>query len=294
MSKNPENENEGFVFHGDNTFEKLKASALAILAAPLRPGEKPLDDLLPVGQNWLETAAQHLIQIDEIRKDEIIEESAYCIFEVGSAYFQCKAPNYTKHLFCEAVSAKSVPEIGAILSPKKKIRLMREFGFAAPSFSPNFSRKVEIASNDDLAYVARMAFRVLRDIYGVNDFSAAIFKLGMPIPVAPPPPKQTEPTTSNFVVTIDKQLLVLKLDTILSLFGKSRTIEFAEGKWTPLVFFQLEEPENAVAAVHPIDFTNLSHAEMVEALKTIPRDVVDFAGFVRNEIEKIEKSKPAP
>ena len=38
----------------------------------------------------------------------------------------------------------------------------------------------------------------------------------------------------NFVLTIDKQSLALKLEAILALFGKSRTMEFAEGKWTHL------------------------------------------------------------
>ena len=293
MTEDLENVGAGFVFHGDNTFEKLQASASAALVAPLQPDEKPLDGLSPVEHHWLATAVQHLIQIDELRKGEIINKSAYCIFEVGSAYFQCRAPNYAKSLLCEAVSAKSAPEIGAVLTPKKKIRLMREFGFAAPSLSPNFSREVEIKSNSDLAYVARMAFRVFRDIYDVNEFSAAIFKLWMPDPVAPLPPQPDEPSTANFVLTIDEQPLVLKLEAFLSRFGKSRTMEFAEGKWTPFVFFRLEEPENAVAAVRRIDFTNMSQAEMVDALKTIPRDVVDFSGFVRDEIEKIEKAQPS-
>jgi hypothetical protein len=98
-------------------------------------------------------------------------------------------------------------------------------------------------------------------------------------------------TTAKFVLTIDKQPLVLPLDAILALFGRSRTMEFAEGKWTPYVFFQVEEPENGVATVHHIDFTDMNQAEIVDALKALPRDVVDFPGFVRDEIEKIEKAK---
>lgn len=271
--------------------EQLKALAKAALAAPLRPDEQPLGSLSPIEQNWLEDAVLNLIQIDALRNGKTINKSAHCIFEVGSAYFQCQAPNYAKYMICEAVSAKSVPRIGAILTPKKKARLMREFGFTAPSLSPNFFRKVEIKSNDDLAYVARIAFRVLRDIYGMKDFGTANFKLWMPDPVAPPLPKLDPPSTANFVLTIDKQPLVLQLDAILSLFGKSRTMEFAEGKWTPYVFFQLQEPEDAVLTVHHIDFTDMNQAEVVDAIKAFPKDVADFPGFVRDEIEKIEKAQ---
>ena len=102
---------------------------------------------------------------------------------------------------------------------------------------------------------------------------------------------KNESAAANFVLTIDKQPLVLPLPAILSLFGKSRTMEFAEGKWTPYVFFQLEEPEDAVPTAHHIDFTNMTQAGIVDALKTMPSDVVDFAGFVRDEIEKIEKAQ---
>jgi hypothetical protein len=97
--------------------------------------------------------------------------------------------------------------------------------------------------------------------------------------------------TANFVLTIDKQPLVLPLTAILALFGKARTMEFAEGKWTPYVFFQVEEPEDGVPTVQHIDFTDMSQAEIVDALKVLPRDVVDFPGFVRDEIEKIEKAQ---
>jgi hypothetical protein len=43
----------------------------------------------------------------------------------------------------------------------------------------------------------------------------------------------------NFVLTIDNQPLVLNREAILALFGKSRTMEFAEGKWSPFVLFQV-------------------------------------------------------
>jgi hypothetical protein len=42
-----------------------------------------------------------------------------------------------------------------------------------------------------------------------------------------------------------------------------------------------------------VDFTNMSEVEIIAALKSVPKDVVDFAGFVRGEIEEIEKAQPA-
>jgi hypothetical protein len=95
----------------------------------------------------------------------------------------------------------------------------------------------------------------------------------------------------NFVLTIDKQPLVLKLEAILALFGKPRTMEFAEGKWTPYVFFQLEDPPNSLPTVQHIEFTNMNEAEIGNSLKSLPRDVYDFAGFVRDAIAEIEKAQ---
>jgi hypothetical protein len=56
----------------------------------------------------------------------------------------------------------------------------------------------------------------------------------------------------NFVLTIDNQPLVLKLEAILALFGKSRTMEFAEGRWTPFVMFQVEDEPNSVTIVERV------------------------------------------
>jgi hypothetical protein len=97
----------------------------------------------------------------------------------------------------------------------------------------------------------------------------------------------------NFTLTIDKQPLTLKLEAILALFGKDRTMEFAEGKWTPFVFFELEAPPNAIPTIQHIDFTKMTEAETVAALNSLPRDVADFPGFVRDEIAKIEKAQAA-
>jgi hypothetical protein len=121
----------------------------------------------------------------------------------------------------------------------------------------------------------------------------AKFKVWPPEAVALSGPEAGKPTTSNFIRTIDKQPLTLKLEAILALFGKARTMEFAEGKWTPFVSFELVAPPNAMPTVQHVDFTNMSETEIIAALKSVPKDVVDFAGFVRDEIEEIEKAQPA-
>ncbi len=118
----------------------------------------------------------HLIEIDQSRRVENVNENAYCIFEVGPVYFQCLAPSFGTYLRCKSVSEKFAPELGAILTLEKKDRLVREFGFIAPGHSKNFSQKIEIMEKRDLAYVARMAFRVLRDIYDVKNLGATNFK----------------------------------------------------------------------------------------------------------------------
>ena len=65
----------------------------------------------------------------------------------------------------------------------------------------------------------------------------------------------------DFLLTIDNQPLVLKLEAILALFGKARTMEFAEGKWTPFVFFQVEDEPDSVTVVQRIDFTDMDKSE---------------------------------
>jgi hypothetical protein len=157
--------------------ERGKTSAAAF-ATSLRPDESPLAGPSLAEQNWLAAATMFLTQIDENRRVENMVGNSYCIFDFDDVYFQCLAPPDHTLLFCEAVSAESVPEIGRILAPEKEDRLIREFGFAAPgNSSPNFSREIEVKSVDDLDYVARVAYRVLRDIYGVKDFGTATFKV---------------------------------------------------------------------------------------------------------------------
>ena len=67
-------------------------------------------------------------------------------------------------------------------------------------------------------------------------------------------------------------------------------MEFAEGKWTPFVFFGLEERPDAIPEMLKIEFTDVSESGIRQALKSLPSDITDFAGFVRDEIEKREKT----
>jgi hypothetical protein len=148
----------------------------------LRPGEPPLGELSGADLNWLTNALTYLIRIDESRRVENVYDNAYCVFEVGRIYFQCLALPFGTYLRYESVSENFVPELAAILTPERKGRLTREFGFTAPGYSKNFSQKIEIKGREDLAYVGRMALRVLRDVYEVKDFSVAQFKLSLPKP----------------------------------------------------------------------------------------------------------------
>jgi hypothetical protein len=163
ISENPRwseapNSGQGFVIVGARP-STGKAATFETLLTTLRQDEPALGNLTVTDQSWLTAALAHLIQIDESRRAENAHGSSYCIFEAGRAYFQCLAPSFGTYLRCESVSEKFVPEMGAILTPEKRDRLVREFGFTAPGYSKNFSQKIEIEGKGDLAYVARMAFR---------------------------------------------------------------------------------------------------------------------------------------
>jgi hypothetical protein len=145
----------GYMLFGEHVYEQSKASVIQPWATALQPGEVPLGSLSLVDQNWLASAIKCLVQIDDSRKAENVFASAYCIFEVGLAYFQCLAPSFGTYLRCESVSEKCVPAIAAILTREKRNRLVHELDFTAPGYSKNFSRKIDIKGKDDLAYVAR-------------------------------------------------------------------------------------------------------------------------------------------
>lgn len=98
-----------------------------------------------------------------------------------------------------------------------------------------------------------------------------------------------KPLPVHFTLRIDDQPLILELQAILALFGKLRALEFADGKWSPFVTIELAEPAGSVPIVHKIEFTDMTECEISDTLRVLPRDVADFAGFFREEIEKIEK-----
>ena len=54
--------------------EPVKASATV-----LRPGEPPLGSLSPVEQNWLAATVKCLLQIDEYRKGDTVNESGLAV-----------------------------------------------------------------------------------------------------------------------------------------------------------------------------------------------------------------------
>jgi hypothetical protein len=242
MKEKSENDGTGFIFLGGNVHEQWKAATLKALLVTPRQDEPSLRDLSPADQSWLVTALTHLIQIDESRKAENVFGSAYCIFEVGLAYFQCLAPSFGTYLRCESVSEKCVPAIASILTREKKNRLVHEFEFTDPGHSKNFSRKIEIKGKADLAYVARMAFRVLRDVYDVKDFGATKFKLTLANPSLPIPdllslPIQlaAEPSAENpFAVFVDDNFHYMNEDERYK-DGDYATLEEAVSKCRQIV-----------------------------------------------------------
>jgi hypothetical protein len=80
---------------------------------------------------------------------------------------------------CEAVSAKFVPEMAAILTTGGD-EILRRLGFEAPEISPNYSQTIKVKGPEDLAYAARLAFRVLKQVYRVADFGLATFDVKIP------------------------------------------------------------------------------------------------------------------
>ncbi len=94
----------------------------------------------------------------------------------------------------------------------------------------------------------------------------------------------------KFRLTISGQSLVLNLKSILRLFGKERTIDFADGKWTPFVFMEIAEESigSDTAAVKAFN----SVEEYQAILKTRPKYETDFGGYIRDQIETIDKLSP--
>jgi hypothetical protein len=155
--------------------DEITPAPSIVILHRLKQGEPPLGQLSSSEERWLRTAFTYLRRIDHWRRKN--GSNAHCIFECGCVYLQCLAPPHGRYLRCEAVSDKYVTEVASILSPEKQQELTNELGFSAPGASKNFSRKIEIEGQRDLAFVARLAFRVLRDVYGVRDFGSSRFTI---------------------------------------------------------------------------------------------------------------------
>ena len=84
----------------------------------------------------------------------------------------------SKELLCEAVSAKSNPELANILTSDRET-VLYGFGFEPVGVSRNYSQRIDIESDEDLGYAAR-AFRILKQIYQVKSFGSGTFKLHIP------------------------------------------------------------------------------------------------------------------
>ncbi|MBR0851874.1 hypothetical protein JQ543_29335 [Bradyrhizobium diazoefficiens] len=220
--------------------KRSKAGPCTAVLTNLRQGEAPLDGLSAEDRNWLETAMTHLAEIDQGRRAESVLGSAFCVFETDRGYFQCLAHWSGTSLLCESVSEKNYPAIAAIITPEKADRLVREFGFRAPGDSGNFAQRIDVRGNDDLAYVARLAFRVLRDVYGVKDFSAARFKLSLPKPATPVSAEVALPglfpaaSEKPYVVFVDDNFHFMDEDERYK-HGEYATLEEAEAQCRMIV-----------------------------------------------------------
>jgi hypothetical protein len=172
--------NKGYVFLGEHIYQQAKASAENASATALRPGEPPLGNLTPEEQSWVATTFTHLKRIYEAREMGRPGEEAFCIFEAGKTYVQFLASWDAEKLVCEAASAKSVQEIGAVLTMGGD-EILRKMGFEPPEISPNYSQTIEIEGINDLGYAARLAllpprpeYRTLWNVQDLNLERSAI------------------------------------------------------------------------------------------------------------------------
>jgi hypothetical protein len=158
---------------------KVRRADTKPVSKALRPGEPPLGSLTSEEQSWLATAFAHLNRIYEKRAAGRPGKNAFTVFEVGNVYVQFLAPWDAEELVCEAVSPKSVSEAAEILQADGD-KVLRKLDFMPPEISPNYSQKIKIEGVDDLGYATRLAFRVLKQVYRVADFSSATFTERIP------------------------------------------------------------------------------------------------------------------
>jgi hypothetical protein len=135
----------------------------------------------PDEQSWLTLAFSYLKQIDRLRSTMADRsKSPACFFRTsnvtGIVYMQFLARFDSELLLCEAVSAESNPALTTFLTLDKK-SLLHDLGFEPPNGSPNYEQQIKtVESDDDIAYVVRLAFRVFKQIYEVKDFASATFE----------------------------------------------------------------------------------------------------------------------
>jgi hypothetical protein len=177
--RDPNKAGSAYVIMGEHIFQQTKARRALALVKRVRPGEPSIDAISLAEQRWLVSAFDLLKQIDQQRMKGRPSANAFCIFEAGDIYVQFIAPLDSNQLLFEAVSAQSNPEITKVLTSEKE-KLLFRFGFEPVGVSPNYSQRIDINNDDDLACAARLAFRVLKEVYQVGDFDSARFKLRIP------------------------------------------------------------------------------------------------------------------
>jgi hypothetical protein len=270
------------ILMGDAIYEQMKATRALAAIKRLRTDEPSLGTITPDEQSWLTKAFSHLKKIDAARTKRRERDQPYCVFAFSDNVFvQFLAHSHSKQLVCEAVSARFGLEIAKLLTSEREA-LLYNFGFEPVGVSPNYSQQIDVESDDDLGYGARLAFRVLKQVYQITNFASGSFKLHIPRDEAP---------EMKFRLTISGQPLILNLKSVLRLFGKERTIDFADGKWTPFVFMEIAEESIDSGAVTVKTFGTVE--EYQEILKTRPKYETDFGGYIRDQIEKLEKVSPS-
>lgn len=166
----------------NQAIEQEQANWKRALASP-RPGEPPLDELTNEDQSWLVNALSTLQKIYEKRETG---PDAFCIFALENSqaavrpYVQFLAQWDANELVCEAVSAKSVPEIAAILGPEEDAAL-KNLGFKAPE-KFNYWQLIPIAGVADLAYAARLLYRTLKHVYKIANIIDVKHRINLPRP----------------------------------------------------------------------------------------------------------------
>jgi hypothetical protein len=176
-----QNEEERNELGNFSTAEEAIAACKRVVDEDLSNSYKPADTVVtPEEQIWLTKAFSHLKKIDAARTKRRERDQPYCVFAFNDNVFvQFLARSHTKQLVCEAVSARFGSEIAKLLTSEREA-LLYSFGFEPVGISPNYSQQIDIESDDDLGYATRLAFRVLKIVYQIIDFSSGSFKLHIP------------------------------------------------------------------------------------------------------------------